>query len=41
MSAAGHLKSIRLAYLYSHKGMTSLIRFTALVSLSRTLISVI
>lgn len=41
MSAVGHLKSIRLAYLYSHKGMTSLIRFTALVSLSRTLISVI
>lgn len=32
------LKVDRLAYLYSHKGMTSLIRFTALVSLSRTLI---
>lgn len=37
MSAVDHLKSTRLAYLYSHEGMTSLIRFTALVSLSRTL----
>lgn len=37
MSAVGHLKSTRLAYLYSHEGMTSLIRFTAFASLSQHL----